>query len=395
MSATTGSWLSRMSEENRAEDQGRLSSRFWRKARDVTLLMVSSLLCIMLAVIGVLFMSSNTPRPFLDANGAKVPGSISEKIYVTINGVEQGMFIKSRNAANPVLMYVHGGMPFYFLTEKYPTGLEDNFTMVWWDQRGAGLSYQANFPPETDAAEQLISDTIEVTNYLRRRFGHDKIYLMGHSGGTFLGIQAAARAPELYHAYIGVSQMTDQLKSEKLAYEFMLEQFKANGDRDMARKLEASPVTIQGGAPDAYLALRDGAMHGLGVGTMREMKSVISGIFLPSLTFPEYSLSDKINLWRGKIRTGVSVIWPTIMKTDLARKVPALAIPVYFLEGRHDYTCSYALAKDYFLRLKAPVKGFYTFEQSAHSPIFEEPAKAREIFRQDVLTGGVSLADRM
>lgn len=337
--------------------------------------------------------SSNTPRPFLDANGAPNPNSISEKIYVTINGVEQGMFIKSRNAANPVLLYVHGGMPFYFLTQDHPTSIEDDFTMVWWDQRGAGLSYRAGIPPEVNAAKLLISDTIEVTNYLRRRFGQDKIYLMGHSGGTFIAIQTAAQAPELFHAYIGVAQMTDQLKSEKLAYEFMLEKFKANGNQDMVRQLEASPVTMTGGAPDAYLALRDGAMHSLGIGTMREMKSVISGIFLPSLTFRDYSLSDKINLWRGKIRTGVSVMWNEILKTDLTLKVQTLEIPVYFLEGRHDYTCSYALAKDYFFKLNAPVKGFYTFEQSAHSPIFEEPEKARNILMKDVLTGSTELAD--
>jgi pimeloyl-ACP methyl ester carboxylesterase len=187
--------------------------------------------------------------------------------------------------------------------------------------------------------------------------------------------------------------MSDQLKSEKLAYEFMLKQFKANGNQDMVRKLEASPVTMTGGATDAYLALRDGAMHSLGIGTMREMKSVISGIFLPSLTFREYALSDKINLWRGKIRSGVSVMWGAIMKTDLTRQVPALEIPVYFLEGRYDYTCSYSLAKEYFLKLKAPVKGFYTFEYSAHSPIFEEPQKARTIFRQDILTGSNEFSD--
>lgn len=383
-----------MGEESLAKTQDRQPGRFWRKARKMALLILSSLLCVLLVIIGVLLMwSSNTPRPFLDANGAPVPNSISEKIYVRINGVEQGMFIKSRNAAHPVLLYVHGGMPFYFLTQNHPTSLEDDFTMVWWDQRGAGLSFHAAIPPGIDAVEQLISDTIEVTNYLRRRFGQEKIYLMGHSGGTFIGIQAAARAPQIYHAYIGVAQMSDQLKSEKLAYEFMLKQFRANGNQDMVRKLEASPVTMTGGATDAYLALRDGAMHSLGIGTMREMKSVISGIFLPSLTFREYALSDKINLWRGKIRSGVSVMWGAIMKTDLTRQVPALEIPVYFLEGRYDYTCSYSLAKEYFLKLKAPVKGFYTFEYSAHSPIFEEPQKARTIFRQDILTGSNEFSD--
>ena len=383
-----------MSAERPAENQDRPSSRFWRKARKVTLLIFSGLLCFLLVIfVALLMWSSNTPRPFLDSNGKQVPNSISEKIHVTINGVEQGMFIKSRNAAHPVLLYVHGGMPFYFLTQNHPTSLENDFTMVWWDQRGAGLSYHAGFPPEANAVELLISDTIEVTNYLRRRFGQEKIYLMGHSGGTFIGIQAAARAPELYHAYIGVAQMTDQLKSEKLAYDFMLKQFKANGNHDMVRKLEASPVTMAEGAPDVYLALRDAAMHSLGIGTMRDMTSVISGIFLPSLTFRDYSLSDKINLWRGKIRTGVSVMWPAIMKTDLTRQVPALEVPVYFLEGRYDHTCSYTLAKDYFLKLNAPVKGFYTFEHSAHSPIFEEPEKASEIFRSDVVTGSTGLAD--
>ena len=103
--------------------------------------------------------------------------------------------------------------------------------------------------------EQMISDTLAVTNYLRNRFGQEKITLMGHSGGTFIGIQVAARAPELYQAYIGVAQMSYQLKSERLAYEYMLQQFRENGNTQMVRKLEEAPVTMTGGIPDAYLAL--------------------------------------------------------------------------------------------------------------------------------------------
>jgi pimeloyl-ACP methyl ester carboxylesterase len=131
--------------------------------------------------------------------------------------------------------------------------------------------------------EQMISDTLEVTNYLRHRFGQEKIYLMGHSQGTFIGIQAAARAPELYYAYIGVAQISNQLKSERLAYEYMLKQFQENGNEKMARKLEAAPVTMTDGTPEAYLAVRDDAMHSLGIGTTHDMHSVITGIFLPSL----------------------------------------------------------------------------------------------------------------
>ena len=98
-------------------------------------------------------------EPFLDENGSPLAGSISEKVFVNINGVEQGMFIKSKDATHPVLLYLHGGMPDYFLTQKYPTGLENDFTVVWWEQRGSGISYRADIPPETMTLDQLISDT--------------------------------------------------------------------------------------------------------------------------------------------------------------------------------------------------------------------------------------------
>lgn len=338
-------------------------------------------------------MSPGKPQPFLDDNGSPLAGSISEKIQINVNGVEQGMFIKSKNESNPVLLYLHGGLPDYFLTKRYPTGLEDDFTVVWWEQRGSGLSYSADTPRETLNLEQMISDTLVVTDYLRDRFKQEKIYLMGHSGGSFIGIHAAARAPERYHAYIGVAQMANQLKSESLAYEYMLEQFKKNGDDDMVRKLEAVPVTMEGGAPDAYLALRDGAMHSLGVGTMREMNSVVSGIFLPSLASRDYTFMEKMNMWRGKSQSGVASLWSEMTTTDLSEKLPALDVPIYFFEGIYDYTCVYSEAKAYFDILEAPVKGFYTFEQSAHSPIFEEPEKSVRIMREDVLAGTNNLAD--
>jgi len=351
------------------------------------------LVCVFILVGMLLACSPGKPKPFVDENGRPLAGSISEKVFVNINGMEQGMFIISKDATHPVLLYLHGGMPDYFLTQKYPTGLEDYFTVVWWEQRGSGLSYSTDIPPESITVEQLISDMLAVTNYLRQRFGQEKIYLMGHSGGTFIGIQAAARAPELYYAYIGVAQMSYQLKSERLAYEYMLQQFQQNGNMEMVRKLEAAPVKMTGGIPDAYLALRDGAMHSLGIGTTHDMNSVITGILFPSLTFRGYTLLEKINMWRGKAQSGVSPFWDEMIATDLTIKVPELEIPVYFFGGIYDYTCSTTLAKDYLEKLQAPMKGFYTFEQSAHSPLFEEPEKMLRIFLEDVLAGTNNLAD--
>src|SRR5512135_1021921 len=147
------------------------------------------------------------PTPFLDEGGNPLPNGISEKLRADINGFEQGMFLRAKDKTRPVLLYLHGGMPEYFLTQSYPTGLEAEFVVCWWEQRGAGLSYRPGMSPESVTVRQLVADTLALTNDLRRRFGKDRIYLMGHSGGSFLGMHAVALAPELYHAYIGVAQM--------------------------------------------------------------------------------------------------------------------------------------------------------------------------------------------
>lgn len=360
------------------------------------LIMFSIVLVCVIILLGVLQFWSypGTPKPFVDQDGNPLANSISEKIHININGVEQGMFIKSKDVTNPVLLYLHGGMPDYFLTEKYPTGLEDYFTVVWWEQRGSGISYSPNIPRETLTPEQMISDTLEVTNYLRQRFGKEKIYLMGHSGGTFIGIQAAAQAPQLYYAYIGVAQMSNQLKSEKLAYDYMLQQFKANDNTDMVRKLEAAPVTMTDGTPDAYRALRDPAMHSLGIGTTHDMNSVITGIVLPSWQSRDYTLPEKFHTWSAKANSGIAMLWGDMITTDLSKEMTTFEIPIYFFSGIYDYTVNYRLAKDYFEKLQAPVKGFYTFEESAHSPTFEEPEKVQKILLEDVLAGTNNLADR-
>ena len=133
------------------------------------------------------------------------------------------MFITGKNINNPVLLFLHGGMPVLFLIQKYPTGLENYFTVVFIGEQNvrSGLSYNANIPKETLNADQMINDAVELTNYLRNRFGKEKIYLMAHSGGTFFGIQTVAKHPDLYHAYIGVAQISNQLESERLAHNYM------------------------------------------------------------------------------------------------------------------------------------------------------------------------------
>jgi pimeloyl-ACP methyl ester carboxylesterase len=326
-----------------------------------------------------------------------IEGTISKKIRVPLNGATQGMFIQGENSGKPVLLFVHGGpgMPEYWLTRRYPSHLDELFTVAWWEQRGSGLSYEPGIPPEEMTLERFVSDTLAVSTYLRDRSGEEKIYLIAHSWGSYIGLQAAAQAPDLYHAYIGVAQITHQIESEEIAYEYMLERYRELGKTRMVRRLEAAPVTPTTiPLPASYAAVRDRAMHGLGVGTTRDMRSVITGLFLPSWRFPEYTLREKVNLWRGKIFSRRSQLWNEMLAADLTKRVPALKLPAHFLHGRHDYTVSYVLSKAYAQELAAPLKGFYTFQNSAHSPMFEEPERTLTILREDVLPGRNRLADR-
>lgn len=370
-----------------------------RKARRVIWILALGFLGMGLSLFALLVAwSPGRPQPFLDEHGKILDGSLSEKIHVPINGTYQGMFVKSKDSRNPVLLFVHGGpgMPEYWLTQRYPTHLEDYFTIVWWEQRGAGLSYYSNIPPDTMTTSQFVSDTLTVTHYLINRFGHRKIYLMGHSWGSYIGIQAAAKEPDLYHAYIAIGQISYQLESEHVAYKYALAQYKLNNNTRMLRKLSSAPPTVTVPLPVGYEAIRDEYMHDLGIGTTHTMRSVVTGIFLPSWQFREYSLTEKINLWRGKIysRSQRFGLWQTMLATDMTQRVPQLAVPVYFLHGKMDYTCAYTLAMNYFKILKAPLKGFYTFENSAHSPIFEEPQRVLQILLGDVLASSNALADK-
>jgi pimeloyl-ACP methyl ester carboxylesterase len=338
-----------------------------------------------------MFSGRRGPAPFLDEHGAVLAGSVSEKTHVDVDGVPLGMFVRGQDVDNPVLLVVHGGpgMPTYFLTRRYPVDIEDLVTVVWWDQRGTARSYRPDIPPETMTAERFIDDLLAVTDHLRERFGQERIHLLGHSWGSFLGIQAVARSPERFASYIGMGQMTDQRRSEKIAYDHMLAEYRRRGDRRMVRDLEAVPVTLEDGTPPRYVRmLRDTAMHRLGVGTTHDMDSVITGILLPSLRFPEYTLRERRDLWRGRFFSRSFGLWEReVLRRDLTREVPRVEVPVYFLAGAHDYTCVTSLVRDYHASLEAPVKGFYLFEHSAHSPLLEEPQRARRILRDDVLRG--------
>ncbi len=171
-----------------------ISSGMNKRVKKVIYLLLGAVSAfIILCFVVLLAMSPGKINQFKDENGKAIENSIAQKCFVKINGVKMGMIIKGKDISNPVLLFAHGGpgMPEYFLTENYPIGLEDYFTVVYWDQRGAGLSYSSNVDKNTITVDQYINDTIAVTNYLRERFRQDKVYLMAHSWGTYFSIHGS------------------------------------------------------------------------------------------------------------------------------------------------------------------------------------------------------------
>lgn len=371
-----------------------------KKVLKMLLILVSIMISLLVMLfIYLLIQSPGKPNPFIDKSGNLLENSLSEKIFVNIGGVKQGMFIMSKNINNPVLLYVHGGpaFPNYFLIDKYKPGLEDYFTVCYWEQRGGGLSFTPEVSLESMNYNQFTTDAIEVTNYLRKRFKKEKIYILAHSGGTPIALKAVHKAPELYHAYIAMAQNTNQKESEKIAYKYMLDTYLKKGDKKAVKDLKKYDILNSDNdiAPYYKSLIRDKSMHELGIGTMHQMNSIFWDIFVPVWTCKAYTFKEKINIWRSKFSfLPKTYLINELISTDFTSEINKIEIPVYFISGKYDLTVNIDLSKAYLKQLQAPQKGFYTFSKSAHSPLFEESDKFKEILENDILKGCTNLSDK-
>lgn len=356
------------------------------------IVLILSIIFILILITGLIIFPPGRKniKKYTDENGNEYPNSIAEKRFIDVNGVKMGMIIKGKNIINPVLLFLNGGpgIPDYFLAEKYKTGLEEVFTVCYYDYRGTALSYSSSLSIQTCNTEQFLSDVDKITDYLRSEFNQNKIYLFGHSFGTYIGILTAKAHPEKYQAYLSMSQVVNQAESELLAYKNMKEKYKEIKNEKMVRKLEEYETDIADKKwLDRWFAsgIRDKAMHELSGGTMADMKSVITGIFFPSLRCTDYTWTERIKIWQGKAFMLNSDVAVDARNFIAEEAVLSLEIPIYFFAGEKDLTCYYSLQKEYFEKINAPIKKFYTFHNSAHSPLFEEPILAIHYIKNDIL----------
>lgn len=320
---------------------------------------------------------------------------IDQKLFLNINGVRQGMFLKGADIHNPVLLYLHGGpgSPEIAFDSDTPSALDQMFMVCWWEQRGAGISYSKKIPAESMCINQLVDDAIAVADYLRERFKKEKIYLLGHSWGSLLGIQVIQKAPERFYAYMGVGQVAWQLRSEQLAYDYMLEKFQLVNDNAMIKKLKKYDRDTCAYEIKYLSSVRSEGMQKLGIGIMHKSKSMAQEV-KKVLRFREYTWAEKLKFAAGSSFSVKSSLQDFVLKTDMVNFPIKLKIPIYVFHGIFDYQVSYVIAKQFLQNTDAPLKGFYTFKNSAHSPCFEEADKMCRIIREDVFLGKNDLADK-
>lgn len=323
-----------------------------------------------------LMISQGKIKPYYNENGQILENSIAEKIKIKINGVENGMFIRGKSLDNPVILFVSSGpgTPDYFLNEAYPKmNLEDNFIVCNWEYRGTGMVYDSNIDPRSITADQMIKDTLAVTEYLKERFHKEKIYIMGFSGGTNIGLQTVAKYPDNYFAYIAMAQfVTGGPDNDTLIYNFMKKVFSERNDKRKLNKLEDSVVFEENGKVTckdwpSYCAL----LHEAGGGTIKD-KTEFKGVVIPIGNCHCYTMKEKIDYIKGFKMYRKTPFYQECMKQDYRKTIQKVDIPIYFISGSYDYNCPWPLVEEYYNMIDAPKKDFFLIDNAAHSPLWEQ-----------------------
>jgi len=308
-----------------------------------------------------------------DAMSIATPNGIDERRFVAIGGVEQWIVIRGQNRDNPAILILHGGpgaadSPL----ERLFLSWERDFTIVQWDQRGAGKSFRSN----QDAAniDLMVQDAAEVSQYVRSRLHLNKIILLGHSWGSVLGVLLVQAHPDLFSAWVGTGQIMNMQKGEVEAFARVLAKARNRGDKDAIDALEQS-------GPPPYRNIRQ---MGLERRWAMQYESGLNYKFPTGprlllaelLTAPDYSLKDVVNYLRGVVG-GDAFFGETLdgpmMRMDLPAMGTDFSIPFFIVQGAEDDITPAVLAKAYFDQITAPRKSMLLIPEAGHMALMTRP----------------------
>ena len=322
-------------------------------------------------LVGLTFFALHTHTPaFRDRYGRTLPTSIASLEEVHVGGAEQWVLIRGRDVRNPVLLFLHGGpgMPTMFLAHEFQRELEESFIVVQWDRRGAGKSYNGSISPQSMSVEQEIADTRDVTNLLRERFHQNRIYLVGFSYGSYLGMLVAKRYPYLLHAYVGIGQEAcSPTREHEIQDAWIHQQAVTRSDYEALEQLRSSKPLDR----ERWLFKYGAEIHN---------KTNWHTLIWAGVTAPEYNLFDIWKLKKGVTFSAQALKFNAIHGA-LMDEVTQVDVPVYFFSGRFDYTDPVPCTVEYFNRLRAPKKQLVWFDNAAHFVFLEEPQEFAEQMR--------------
>jgi pimeloyl-ACP methyl ester carboxylesterase len=296
---------------------------------------------------------------------------------VELGGSTQWIRVHRTDPANPVLLLMQLGPGRPIINDapllERRLGLEKAFTVVYWDQRGTGLSLRHSAPVTVDL---MVSDTVALLKYLRDRFG-GKTFVAGFSFGATFATYAAVQRPDLVAALVAVGMDIDMPMAERHTYDFTLRTARERGNRRAIRQLEAIGPPPHVDIKRFSTRVRWTANFG-GVATNTNYNGLVRSYLLSLVRSPDYSVADVARSLRGVTRTQAALL-PELATTDLVRAVPRLEVPIVIAQGRHDQVAPGLAAERFHDALTAPSKQLVWFDNSAHTPHLEEPDRFRDL----------------
>jgi pimeloyl-ACP methyl ester carboxylesterase len=313
------------------------------------------------------------------ANARKIvtPKGIERLEKVRIGGIEQWVSIRGADRRNPVLVVLHGGPGYVDMPTSwwFGRGWEEYFTVIYWDQRAAGKTYLLTDPATitpTLTVDRMVADAEELVAWVRRDLGKEKVFVLGHSWGSYLGILIAQRHPDWLYAYIGVAQLSDGPEGERRSWTDTLALARNAKNTQATQELEAlAPYAIPGKPLTIKDILAERKWVGRLGGTMAYRTDNAADSDLAKLS-PEYTDEESRRAWEGN-ELATPLLLPAILNHDL--HIQSLNCPLILFEGRHDTNVDSKVSAEWFAKVKAPEKHLVWFEHSAHLPMTEEPGK--------------------
>jgi pimeloyl-ACP methyl ester carboxylesterase len=323
---------------------------------------------LIIAVLGILACWFG-PAPLRRSSGQ----SINALEQVELGGLKQWISIRGTDVNHPLLLFLHGGPGSANLSKlrNQCPELEEHFVVVNWDQRGAGKTYAPWVTGSDLTLEQLRQDTHQLVGYLRGRFGGRKIYLMGFSWGTVLGLWTVNDYPEDFYAFISASQEVSYPEGEKLSLAYV--QQVARDTNNQAAMQELARIDPAYHTDDWYDQLMRQRKWLLAFGGVYHTASSYNHEVWMMLKAPEYSFID-FAMWPLSSSKSLQTLWPELMPLNFFESVRRVDVPVYFLVGRHDYNAPFELTAAYYEHLQATQgKQLIWFDDSAHDLFFDQP----------------------